>query len=53
MMVSFAQRHDCAVVDEPFYAAYLQATGLKHPLYQEIIDDGVIDHQVVADYCTN
>jgi hypothetical protein len=51
MMVSFAQRHDCAVVDEPFYAAYLQETGLKHPLYQEIINDGVIDYQAVVDYC--
>lgn len=51
MMVSFAQRQDCAVVDEPFYAAYLQATGLKHPLYQEIIDIGVIDNKAVADYC--
>ena len=51
MMVSFAQRHDCAVVDEPFYAAYLQATGLKHPLHQEIIEDGVVDNKAVADYC--
>ena len=52
MMVSFAQRQDCAVVDEPFYAAYLQATGLKHPMYQEVIDDGNIDDKAVADFCT-
>ena len=51
MMVSFAQRQDCSVVDEPFYAAYLHATGLKHPLYQEIIEDGVTDNKAVADYC--
>ena len=51
MMVSFAQRQDCFVVDEPFYAAYLQATGLKHPLYQEIIADGSVDDNAVADYC--
>ena len=53
MMVSFAQRNDCAVVDEPFYAAYLQATGLEHPLFQEIIDDGVVDSKAVADYCVD
>lgn len=52
MMVSFAQRQDCIVVDEPFYAAYLQATGLKHPLYQEIIEEGVIDEKAVAEFCT-
>jgi len=28
MMRSFENRADCAVVDEPFYAAYLAATGL-------------------------
>ena len=53
MMVSFAQRGDCAVVDEPFYAAYLQATGLKHPLYKEIIEGGEADEKAVADYCTD
>ena len=52
MMVSFAQRCDCSVVDEPFYAAYLKMTGLQHPLYQEVIDDGVTDPDCVADYCT-
>ena len=52
MMVSFAQRQDCTVVDEPFYAAYLQATGLKHPMYQEIIDDGETDDEAIADFCT-
>jgi len=52
MMVSFAQRLDCSVVDEPFYAAYLQATGLKHPMYQEIIDNGEADNEVVANLCT-
>src|ERR1700693_4074963 len=31
MMRSFGNRPDTAVVDEPLYAAYLQATGLPHP----------------------
>ena len=53
MMVSFAQRRDCAVVDEPFYAAYLHATGLKHPMHQAIIDDGEVDDKAVSDFCVN
>lgn len=37
MMYSFGARGDCAVVDEPFYAAYLTATGLDHPMRREIL----------------
>jgi len=37
MMYAFAARGDCAVVDEPFYAAYLDRTGLDHPMRDEII----------------
>lgn len=37
MMYSFAARGDCAVWDEPFYAAYLKITGLAHPMAAEII----------------
>ena len=37
MMYSFGARSDCAVVDEPFYAAYLAMTGLDHPLRDEIL----------------
>ena len=35
MMRSFENRPDTAVIDEPFYAAYLAATGIDHPLRQE------------------
>ena len=28
LMYAFAARGDCAVTDEPFYAAYLAATGI-------------------------
>ena len=38
MMYAFGNRADCAVVDEPFYAAYLAMTGLEHPMRQEILD---------------
>jgi hypothetical protein len=37
MMRSFENRPDTAVVDEPFYAAYLAATGLDHPMRDEVL----------------
>lgn len=37
LMYAFGNRDDCAVVDEPFYAAYLALTGLTHPLRDEIL----------------
>ncbi len=37
MMRSFEARGDCAVTDEPFYAAYLDRTGLNHPLRDEVL----------------
>ena len=37
MMYAFGARDDCAVVDEPFYAAYLARTGLDHPMRDEIL----------------
>ncbi|MFD0982208.1 sulfotransferase-like domain-containing protein [Tropicimonas aquimaris] len=37
MMYAFAQRSDCAAIDEPLYAAYLASTGLKHPMREEIL----------------
>ena len=37
MMYAFAARRDCAVVDEPFYGAYLAETGLDHPMRAQIM----------------
>lgn len=37
MMYAFGARSDCAVVDEPFYAAYLANSGLDHPMRAEIL----------------
>ncbi len=37
MMRSFGARPDTAVIDEPFYAAYLAATGLEHPMRDEVL----------------
>lgn len=52
LMYSFAARGDCAVWDEPFYAAYLAATGLPHPMASEVIAAGEPDPQKVAELCT-
>ena len=37
MMRAFENRADCVVSDEPFYAAYLAATGLDHPMREEVL----------------
>lgn len=37
LMRSFGARPDTAVIDEPFYAAYLAATGLEHPMRAEVL----------------
>jgi hypothetical protein len=49
MMRSFGARADCAVTDEPFYAAYLVATGLIHPMREEVIASQPTDWRKVAD----
>ena len=51
MMRSFGARSDCAVWDEPFYAAYLAATGLNHPMRDAVIAAGETDPAVVAARC--
>jgi len=48
MMRSFENRPDCAVVDEPFYAAYLAATGLDHPMRDEVLASQPTDWREVA-----
>ncbi len=51
MMYSFAARGDCQVWDEPFYAAYLQKTGMDHPMRDEVIGAGLADSRAVASAC--
>ncbi|WP_323781567.1 HAD family hydrolase [Thalassovita sp.] len=48
MMYSFASRSDFAVVDEPFYAAYLRMTGLGHPMRDQILASQSQDPEEVA-----
>ena len=48
MMRAFENRADCAVVDEPFYAAYLASTGLDHPMREDVLASQPQDWRVVA-----
>lgn len=48
MMYAFGNRADSAVVDEPFYAAYLAKTGLSHPMREEILASQDQDPEAVA-----
>ncbi len=51
MMYAFAARGDCVVWDEPFYAAYLDATGVDHPMREDIIAAHEPDPDVIAATC--
>lgn len=51
LMYAFAARGDCAVSDEPFYAAYLAATGIDHPMREAIVAAGETDAGRVAAFC--
>ena len=48
MMRSFEARGDTAVSDEPFYAAYLDRTGVEHPMREQVIASQPRDPSAVA-----
>jgi hypothetical protein len=48
MMRAFENRPDAAVVDEPFYAVYLAATGAQHPMRAEVLASQPTDWQAVV-----
>ena len=43
MMRAWGNRQDAFVVDEPFYAYYLKATGTQHPGAEDVIETGETD----------
>ena len=49
MMRAWENRGDTAVWDEPFYAYYLDATGIEHPLDAEVIAAGETDWRRVVE----
>ena len=52
MMRSWGNRADTAVIDEPFYAYYLERTGKKHPGASEIIAQGETDWRKIVTLLT-
>ncbi len=51
LMYAFAARPDCAVWDEPFYAAYLRETGIDHPMRDAIIAANEVDAERISAAC--
>ena len=51
MMRSFGNRADTSVWDEPFYASFLVATGIDHPMRDDVIRHHESDPAVVARAC--
>lgn len=49
LMRSFENRPDTAVIDEPFYAAYLAASGAAHPMREAVLKAQPTDWRVVVD----
>jgi Sulfotransferase domain len=52
MMRAWGNRDDTVVIDEPFYAHYLQATRIQHPGAGEVIATGETDWRKVIAYLT-
>lgn len=52
MMYSFANRSDFDAVDEPFYASYLNYTGLNHPMRDDILGSQPTDPREVIETLT-
>lgn len=48
MMRSFGARPDSFVVDEPLYAAYLNLSGLNHPMREEVLASQSTDWRTVV-----
>ena len=48
MMYSFENRNDCCAIDEPFYAHYLEQTGVEHPGAQKVIDNYETDYHKIT-----
>lgn len=51
MMYSFGARADFSVMDEPFYAAYLDRSGAPHPMRDDILEHHETNPEKVAHAC--
>jgi hypothetical protein len=52
MMRAWGNRDDTIVIDEPFYAYYLRATGKAHPGADEVIATGEMDWRKIVAHLT-
>jgi hypothetical protein len=52
MMRAWGNRADTAVIDEPFYAYYLERTGKQHPVAAEVIAQGETDWREIVTLLT-
>jgi hypothetical protein len=52
MMYAFGNRADFAAWDEPFYAPYLKATGIDHPMRDAVMAHHETDVETVAARCS-
>ncbi|MFT2090129.1 HAD family hydrolase [Paraglaciecola sp. 2405UD69-4] len=52
MMRSWENRSDCQVIDEPFYAYYLQQTQSPHPCFEDILAEQSTDYKKVVKQLT-
>jgi hypothetical protein len=48
MMRAWGNRADTAVIDEPLYAYYLERTGKRHPISEEVIAHGETDWRKIV-----
>jgi hypothetical protein len=51
MMRAWGNRADTVVIDEPFYAYYLERTGKKHPGADEVIAHSETDWRKIVEQC--
>ncbi|NNJ66474.1 MAG: HAD family hydrolase [Boseongicola sp.] len=49
MLYAFGNREEFVAWDEPFYAPYLKATGISHPMRDEVLSAHETDANLVAD----
>jgi hypothetical protein len=52
MMRAWGNRADTVVIDEPFYAYYLERTGKAHPGAEEVVAQGETDWQRIVNHLT-
>ena len=52
LMRSFENRRDTTVIDEPFYAHFLQKTGIDHPGKHEVLQSQSTNWDEIVSLCT-